>query len=253
LAPFGWAVWLSPAEQERYSRGVTLLRRLDRSPRRSAWEMQERLREVRILLIGLGGTGGYCAQALVASGVGHLHCVDHDTADLSNLNRQPLSRERDIGRPKLDAALEDLRALNHHPEVTGDRRRVAGPEDLAMLLDSGPGLVRPACHVRRPAARDSIGYSLSGGFGSSQPGDGGHRVAHSGCTLPVHGSDAVGGRPVALAGQDRRSRAPGDLRRGPGWRGRSRAARLCAGPARGELSPNESHAGPGGETARGRR
>jgi molybdopterin/thiamine biosynthesis adenylyltransferase len=129
---------LSPAEQERYSRGVTLLRWLDRSPRHSAWEMQEQLRDGRILLIGLGGTGGYCAQALVASGIGHLHCVDHDTVDLSNLNRQPLYRQRDIGRPKLDAALEHLRALNHHTDITGERRRVAGPEDLAMLLDAGP-------------------------------------------------------------------------------------------------------------------
>ncbi|MFE6153577.1 ThiF family adenylyltransferase, partial [Streptomyces sp. NPDC057889] len=45
--------------------------------------MQHRLRTSRILLIGIGGTGGYAAHALVASGVGHLHCVDPDTVGVT--------------------------------------------------------------------------------------------------------------------------------------------------------------------------
>ncbi|NUS17786.1 MAG: ThiF family adenylyltransferase [Streptomyces sp.] len=125
---------LTPQEQERYSRGVPLLRWLDRGPRRSAWEMQERLRASRVLLVGLGGTGGYASQALVASGVGHLHCVDPDTVELSNLNRQPLYREGDIGRPKADAAARTLRALNSHVEITVERTAVEGPDGLAALL-----------------------------------------------------------------------------------------------------------------------
>ncbi|MFJ6380082.1 HesA/MoeB/ThiF family protein [Kitasatospora sp. NPDC092039] len=128
---------LTAREQERYSRGVPLLRWLDRTPRRSAWQMQEDLRRSRVLLVGLGGTGGYAAQALVASGVGHLRCVDPDTVGLSNLNRQPLYRERDIGRSKAEAAEEDLRALNSDVEVTCERRLVEGPGDVADLLGSG--------------------------------------------------------------------------------------------------------------------
>ncbi|MCX4744601.1 TOMM precursor leader peptide-binding protein [Kitasatospora sp. NBC_01287] len=130
---------LSANERERYSRGVPLLRWLDRSPRPSAWELQELLRAARMLLVGLGGTGGYAAQALVASGVGHLHCVDPDTVELSNLNRQPLYREQDLGRPKVEAALRDLRARNSAVRVTGERRRVGGPAELAELLGSGEG------------------------------------------------------------------------------------------------------------------
>lgn len=128
---------LSKAEQDRYSRGVPLLRWLDRSSRPSAWEMQEQLRRSRVLLIGLGGTGGHAAQALVASGVGHLHCVDPDTVELSNLNRQPLYRERDIDRPKVEAALSDLRALNRHVDLSGERLMVTGPNDLVRLLGGG--------------------------------------------------------------------------------------------------------------------
>jgi molybdopterin/thiamine biosynthesis adenylyltransferase len=135
----GVAVPLPERERERYSRGVPLLRWMDLGPRTSPWEAQLRLREARVLLVGVGGTGGYAAQALVSSGVGHLHCADADVVELSNLNRQPLYREPDIGRPKVEAALESLRALNSDVRVTGERREVRGQEDLAALLtDDGP-------------------------------------------------------------------------------------------------------------------
>lgn len=129
---------LSADERTRYGRGMTLLRWMDSTPRESSWDVQLRLREARVLLVGVGGTGGHAAQALVASGVGNLHCVDPDVVELSNLNRQPLFRERDIGSPKVDAALADLRALNSDVLVTGERRAVTGPDDLAGLLEAAP-------------------------------------------------------------------------------------------------------------------
>ncbi|MFE0512985.1 HesA/MoeB/ThiF family protein [Streptomyces sp. NPDC058964] len=125
---------LPDRERVRYSRGVPLLRWMDRGPRRSPWDAQLRLREARVLLVGLGGTGGHAAQSLVASGVGRLHCVEPDVVELSNLNRQPLYRESDIGRPKVTAALAALRALNSDVTVTGERREVRGPEDLTELV-----------------------------------------------------------------------------------------------------------------------
>ncbi|MCX5557737.1 ThiF family adenylyltransferase [Streptomyces sp. NBC_00038] len=130
----GAAVPVSEREQVRYSRGVPLLRWMDLGPRTSPWDAQLRLREARVLLIGVGGTGGYAAQSLVASGVGHLHCVDPDVVELSNLNRQPLFREPDIGHPKVEAAVATLRALNSDVTVTGERREVRGQEDLAELV-----------------------------------------------------------------------------------------------------------------------
>ncbi|MGW5783556.1 ThiF family adenylyltransferase [Streptomyces sp. NPDC003757] len=128
---------LSERERERYSRGMTLLRWMDLSPRSSAWEPQLLLRRSSVLLIGVGGTGSAAARDLVASGVGHLHCVEPDVVELSNLNRQTLYREQDLGRPKLDAALTALRALNPDTEVTGERREVRGPADLEDLLRAG--------------------------------------------------------------------------------------------------------------------
>ncbi|MFJ6070361.1 HesA/MoeB/ThiF family protein [Streptomyces sp. NPDC093065] len=128
---------LSERERERYSRGMTLLRWMDLRPRSSAWEPQLLLRRARVLLVGVGGTGSAAARDLVASGVGRLHCVEPDVVELSNLNRQTLFREDDLGRPKLDAALTALRALNPNTEVTGERREVHGPADLEDLL-TGP-------------------------------------------------------------------------------------------------------------------
>ncbi|MEU9447760.1 ThiF family adenylyltransferase [Streptomyces sp. NPDC048277] len=130
---------LSERERERYGRGMTLLRWMDLRPRASAWEPQLLLRRARVLLIGVGGTGGTAARDLVASGVGRLHCVEPDVVELSNLNRQTLFRERDLGTPKIDAALTALRALNSDTTVTGERREVHGPADLEDLLTGGHG------------------------------------------------------------------------------------------------------------------
>jgi molybdopterin/thiamine biosynthesis adenylyltransferase len=125
-------------ERERYSRGVSLLRWMDRSPVDTPWRLQERLRDSGVLLIGLGGTGGAAAHALAASGVGRLHCVDPDTVELSNLNRQPY-RESDVGRPKAAALARDLRQRNSTVRITAEQRLVSGPEDLAELIGGPDG------------------------------------------------------------------------------------------------------------------
>lgn len=125
---------LTPRDRERYGRGVDLYRWMDLSPRLDAWEIQARLRASAVLLVGVGGTGGGTAEGLVASGVGWLHCVDPDVVELSNLNRQLLYREDDLGRPKADVAVERLRALNSDVDVTGERRRIDTEADVAALL-----------------------------------------------------------------------------------------------------------------------
>ncbi|MCW2871309.1 MAG: dinucleotide-utilizing enzyme [Streptomyces oryziradicis] len=143
---------LSLREQERYGRSMAFFRWIDLTPRTSPWDAQLRLRRSRVLLIGLGGTGGAVAQALVASGVGRLHCVDPDVVELSNLNRQPLYGENDIGRPKADAAVERLRSMNSDIVVTAERREVRGEGDLAELLADGRGCDLLVLAADRPTA-----------------------------------------------------------------------------------------------------
>lgn len=78
-------------------------------------EGQQRLRRARVLMVGAGGLGCPALQYLCAAGVGTIGIVDGDTVDITNLQRQTLYGTSDIGRPKVDAAIERLKALN--PDV----------------------------------------------------------------------------------------------------------------------------------------
>ncbi|MGE5156218.1 MAG: HesA/MoeB/ThiF family protein [Betaproteobacteria bacterium] len=132
---------LSAREITRYDRGMRFFRWLDLTARESPWEPQLRLKRSRVVVIGLGGTGGAVATALAASGVGWLHCVDGDRVELSNLNRQVTYRESDVGRSKVDACVERLRQLNTDISVTGERCAITGEPDLRRLADDHDLLV----------------------------------------------------------------------------------------------------------------
>lgn len=124
---------LTEREKERYDRSKSYFSFVDLVPRSSWWEPQLRLRRARVTVVGLGGVGSHAAMALAASGVGYLHCVDRDTVELSNLNRQLLFTENDIGRPKVDAGIERLRLLNSDIHTTGMQAEISGVADLAAL------------------------------------------------------------------------------------------------------------------------
>jgi molybdopterin-synthase adenylyltransferase len=153
-------VGLSDGERERYGRSRSLLRWMTRTSFRPSWEAQLRLRRAQVTVVGVGGAGATAALALVMSGVGHVRCVDPDLVELSNLNRQVLYLERDIGRPKAEAAVERLREYNSDVLVTGERtmvdgvdvlRRFAARCDVLVLTADQPGDIRSwanqACHM----------------------------------------------------------------------------------------------------------
>ena len=73
---------------------------------------QQRLKEARVLLVGAGGLGSPVAMYLAAAGVGKLGLTEFDDVDESNLQRQVLYGESDVGRPKLEVAIERLREIN---------------------------------------------------------------------------------------------------------------------------------------------
>jgi len=95
---------------------------------------QERLRQSRVLVIGAGGLGSPVLFYLAAAGVGTLGIADNDQVSTSNLNRQILYVNRDIGRSKALTAVQRLRALN--PEVK------AIPHEVFVLRENGLALVQ---------------------------------------------------------------------------------------------------------------
>ena len=75
-------------------------------------DAMNKLKNAHVAVFGLGGVGGYVAEALARSGVGALTLVDHDTISLSNINRQILATESTIGRDKVTVAAERVLAIN---------------------------------------------------------------------------------------------------------------------------------------------
>lgn len=75
----------------------------------------EKLKKANICVFGVGGVGGYCVEALVRAGIGHLTVVDRDTVSESNLNRQIIALRSTVGRPKVDVICE--RALDINPDI----------------------------------------------------------------------------------------------------------------------------------------
>ena len=75
----------------------------------------DRLRKARVAIFGLGGVGGYVAEALARSGIGQLDLIDDDTISVTNLNRQILAAHSSIGKSKVEVA--KARVLDIDPSI----------------------------------------------------------------------------------------------------------------------------------------
>jgi sulfur-carrier protein adenylyltransferase/sulfurtransferase len=94
---------------------------------------QIKLLEAKVLLIGAGGLGSPAAMYLAAAGVGTLGIVDFDTVDISNLQRQILHGNKDVGRPKVDSAADRLRDINPDVNVVPHREPITSHNALEII------------------------------------------------------------------------------------------------------------------------
>ena len=77
----------------------------------------EKLADARVCIFGIGGVGGYVAEALARSGVGQMELVDNDVVTLSNLNRQIIATHETLGQNKVDVMKERILSINPDAEV----------------------------------------------------------------------------------------------------------------------------------------
>jgi sulfur-carrier protein adenylyltransferase/sulfurtransferase len=126
---------LTSSEVTRYSRHLLL-------PGIGA-EGQNRLAAARVLVIGAGGLGSPVISYLAAAGVGTIGVVDDDVVDLTNLQRQVIHRDEDVGRLKTDSAADAVARAN--PAVIVERHNLHLDDDNAADLLAGYHLVVDGC------------------------------------------------------------------------------------------------------------
>lgn len=116
---------LSDEESLRYNRQI-VLRGFD-------FDGQEKLKASKALIVGLGGLGCAASPWLASAGVGHLTLLDFDTVSLSNLQRQILHRDSQIGVAKVESARQQLSAINPHITLETVDRQLDDEALLALI------------------------------------------------------------------------------------------------------------------------
>jgi molybdopterin/thiamine biosynthesis adenylyltransferase/rhodanese-related sulfurtransferase/molybdopterin converting factor small subunit len=118
---------LTPAEIRHYSRHLIMPE--------IGTAGQRKLKASKVLMIGAGGLGSPLGLYLAAAGVGTLGLVDFDVVDETNLHRQVLYGQQDVGRPKIQAALERLHGVNPHIKLVPHEVRLESANALDLFKD----------------------------------------------------------------------------------------------------------------------
>ena len=123
---------LTPSERERYDRQIMI--------GEIGQEGQGKLKRSRVVIAGAGGLGSPIAIYLTAAGIGTIRVIDHDRVALSNLNRQVLHWEGDVGRKKVDSARSKLRNLNSTVDIQAVGETIT-EENVSELVDGCDAIV----------------------------------------------------------------------------------------------------------------
>jgi molybdopterin/thiamine biosynthesis adenylyltransferase/Zn-dependent protease len=133
--------WGVPEENVRYTRQLGWFS-MNRHVRGKEGEVQKRLRDASVTVLGVGGLGTHVAWNLAACGIGELHLVDGDTIELTNLNRQLFFTPNDIGQRKVDVCAERLRQFNPSLRIRTTHKYLLTPEDFYDAVKGSSFAVR---------------------------------------------------------------------------------------------------------------
>lgn len=100
------------------------------------FDYQNSLFKSKVLILGIGGTGSQALLLLVAAGIGNIVAVDFDEVEQSNLNRQLIFHDSDIGRSKARAAKERIEAFNPHINIETIHQKIGNVDELCELMNN---------------------------------------------------------------------------------------------------------------------
>ena len=126
-----------------------------------------KLGKSRVILFGVGGVGGWCAESLVRSGIGHLSIVDPDYVDETNINRQLPATSSTVGLPKVQVLRERLLDINPECEVIALQKRYEagvtwGLEGYDIIIDAIDSLKDKAALILEASAAPGTFFSSMG-------------------------------------------------------------------------------------------
>jgi molybdopterin/thiamine biosynthesis adenylyltransferase len=134
---------LSDYEFGRWERNVNFFGSYSRMSD-NRYATQRKLTDLRVTLLGLGGLGSHLLLDLAAIGVGHIRIVDFDKVELSNLNRQILYNEADVGKPKIECAERRVREFSSHLDLETMECRLSGADDVYKAAEGADILLSSA-------------------------------------------------------------------------------------------------------------
>lgn len=142
---------LSAHERERYARQLLLFGDAG----------QEKLQAARVVVAGAGGLGSPVSLCLAAAGIGTIRIIDCDVVERSNLNRQILHAEADIGRDKVLSAADTLSALNPGIRVEPVRAEISGGNVASLVagfdvIVDALDTIGARQHLNRAALRNGV-------------------------------------------------------------------------------------------------
>ena len=133
-----------------------------------------KLGKARVILFGVGGVGGWCAEGLVRSGIGHLTIVDPDCVDVTNINRQLPATSSTLGLPKVEVLRERLLDINQECHVTALQKRYEagtewGLDGYDIIIDAIDSLKDKAALILEASAAPGAFFSSMGAACKTDP------------------------------------------------------------------------------------
>lgn len=133
-----------------------------------------KLGKARVILFGVGGVGGWCAEGLVRSGIGHLTIVDPDCIDVTNINRQLPATSSTVGFPKVEVLRERLLDINQECHVTALQKRYEagtewGLDGYDIIIDAIDSLKDKAALILEASAAPGAFFSSMGAACKTDP------------------------------------------------------------------------------------